>query len=122
VLGESVTVKIARKNSDEFNSDSGRSGAKLRNRSEPRRRPISKYPTRDNVDKLNRVAYRISEWSEMTGTSRITTWRAIRDGKLKAVDYCGIKLIPDSERARLFERGNERSATNTSGRPRSQDR
>jgi N6-adenosine-specific RNA methylase IME4 len=68
------------------------------------------HPARDNSDKLNRIGYRISEWSEMTGTSRITTWRAIRDGKLKVVDYCGIKLIPDSERARLFEPGVERSA------------
>ena len=68
------------------------------------------HPAPVNRDKPNRVGYRISEWSEMTGTSRITTWRAIRDGKLKAVDYCGIKLIPDSERARLVERGDERSA------------
>jgi predicted site-specific integrase-resolvase len=50
-----------------------------------------------------RLGYRISEWSEMTGTSRITTWRAIKAGKLKVVNYCGIALIPDSERARLFQ-------------------
>jgi hypothetical protein len=48
-----------------------------------------------------RLGYRIAEWSEMTGTSRVTTWRNIKAGKLKAVDYCGIKLIPDSERVRL---------------------
>jgi hypothetical protein len=48
-----------------------------------------------------RLGYRISEWSQMTGTSRQTTWRAIRTGALKVVDYNGIPLIPDSERVRL---------------------
>lgn len=48
-----------------------------------------------------RLGYRISEWSEMTGTSRQTTWRAIRSGALKVIDYNGIPIIPDSERARL---------------------
>ena len=48
-----------------------------------------------------RLGYRISEWSEMTGTSRQTTWRAIRNGALKVVDYNGITLIPDSECVRL---------------------
>ena len=48
-----------------------------------------------------RLGYRISEWSAMTGTSRVTTWRAIRSGALKVVDYNGIPLIPDSERVRL---------------------
>jgi hypothetical protein len=56
----------------------------------------------EKTGKSSRLGYRISEWSEMTGTSRITTWRAIKAGKLKAVNYCGITLIPDSERARLF--------------------
>jgi hypothetical protein len=50
-----------------------------------------------------RLGYRIGEWSEMTGTSRQTTWRAIRSGTLKTVTYCGITLIPDSERVRLFQ-------------------
>lgn len=53
--------------------------------------------------KAARLGYRISEWSRLTGTSRITAWRAIRDGKLKAINYCGITLIPDSERARFFQ-------------------
>ncbi|MHC4049917.1 hypothetical protein [Bradyrhizobium sp. 25ACV] len=53
--------------------------------------------------KSSRLGYRISEWSRLTGTSRITTWRAIRDGKLKTINYCGITLIPDSERARFFQ-------------------
>jgi hypothetical protein len=51
-----------------------------------------------------RLAYRISEWSSLTGTSRQTTWRAIRSGALKTVKYAGITLIPDSERLRLFQR------------------
>ena len=48
-----------------------------------------------------RLGYRIAEWSEMTGTSRVTTWRAIRSRALKVVDYNGIPLIHDSERVRL---------------------
>ena len=51
--------------------------------------------------KATRLGYRISEWSEMTGTSRQTTWRAIRNGTLKRITYAGITLIPDSERVRL---------------------
>jgi hypothetical protein len=60
-------------------------------------------PSPEEPVKTGRLGYRICEWSEMTGTSRITTWRNIKAGKLKTIDYCGIKLIPDSERARLFE-------------------
>jgi hypothetical protein len=51
--------------------------------------------------KGRRLGYKISEWSEMTGTSRQTTWRAIRRGSLRVVDYNGIPLIPDTERVRL---------------------
>jgi hypothetical protein len=51
--------------------------------------------------KGSRLGYRISEWSEMTGTSRQTTWRAIRNGTLKTVNYANITIIPDSERTRL---------------------
>jgi hypothetical protein len=53
--------------------------------------------------KAARLGYRVSEWSEMTGTSRQTTWRAIRNGTLKRITYAGITLIPDSERVRLFQ-------------------
>ena len=49
----------------------------------------------------NRLGYRIGEWSEVTGTSRVTTWRAIKNGTLKIVDVNGIKLIPRSEAIRL---------------------
>lgn len=48
-----------------------------------------------------RLGYKISTWSEMTDTSRVTTWRAIRSGALKVIYYNGIPLIPDSERVRL---------------------
>jgi hypothetical protein len=48
-----------------------------------------------------RLGYRVSEWSEMTGTSRVTTWRNIKNGALRAIDYNGITLIPRSEAVRL---------------------
>ena len=51
--------------------------------------------------KRRRLGYRIGEWSEMTGTSRQTTRRAIRNGTLKTITYAGITLVPDSERVRL---------------------
>jgi hypothetical protein len=57
----------------------------------------------EKPDKPARLGYRIAEWSRLTGTSRVTTWRNIKNGKLKAVDYCGIKMIPESERARFFQ-------------------
>jgi hypothetical protein len=51
--------------------------------------------------KVRRLGYRIKEWSEMTGTSRVTTWRNIKNGTLKVIDYNGITLIPSSEAVRL---------------------
>jgi hypothetical protein len=56
---------------------------------------------RERQAEAQRLGYRNYEWSEMTGTSRQTTWRAIRSGALKTVSYCGITLVPDSERIRL---------------------
>jgi hypothetical protein len=56
---------------------------------------------RSSKKKSRRLGYRISEWSEMTGTSRVTTWRAIRSGALEVVDYNGIPLIPHREAVRL---------------------
>ena len=52
-------------------------------------------------NKISRIAYRITEWSDMTGTSRVTTWRAIKNRTLQVIDYNGIKLIPASEAVRL---------------------
>jgi hypothetical protein len=54
-----------------------------------------------NSNKVRRLGYRITEWSEMTGTSRVTTWRNIKNGTLKVIDYNGIRLIPSSEAVRL---------------------
>jgi hypothetical protein len=68
-----------------------------------RNRAVRRALQSTKKSKRARLGYRISEWSEMTGTSRQTTWRAIRNGALKTVTYCGITLIPDSERARLFQ-------------------
>ena len=52
-------------------------------------------------NKISRIAYRITEWSDMTSTSRVTTWRAIKNRTLQVIDYNGIKLIPASEAVRL---------------------
>ena len=52
-------------------------------------------------NKVRRLGYRVTEWSQMTGTSRVTTWRNIKNGTLKVIDYNGIKLIPASEAVRL---------------------
>jgi hypothetical protein len=52
-------------------------------------------------NKVRRLGYRVTEWSQMTGTSRVTTWRNIKNGTLKVIDYNGIKLIPASEDVRL---------------------
>jgi hypothetical protein len=64
-------------------------------------RAASRAQQSNRKSKAARLGYRISEWSEMTGTSRQTTWRAIRNGTLKRITYAGISLIPDSERVRL---------------------
>ncbi|WFU45823.1 hypothetical protein QA640_44145 (plasmid) [Bradyrhizobium sp. CB82] len=57
----------------------------------------------EKSDKPVRLGCRISAWSRLTGTGRVTTWGNIKRGKLKTVDYCGITLIYDCERARLFQ-------------------
>ena len=49
----------------------------------------------------DRLGFRINEWSRLTGTSRPTVWRQIKDGRLKIVDANGIKLVPRSEAVRL---------------------
>jgi predicted DNA-binding transcriptional regulator AlpA len=49
----------------------------------------------------NRLGFRINEWTSLTGTSRPTIWRQIKDGRLKIVNVNGIKLIPRSEAVRL---------------------
>ena len=49
----------------------------------------------------DKFGYRINEWGRLTGTSRPTIWRQIRDGRLKIVNCNGIKLVPRSEAVRL---------------------
>lgn len=51
--------------------------------------------------KGKRLGYRVGEWAELTGTSRVTTWRKIKKKTLKTIDYDGITLIPHSEAVRL---------------------
>lgn len=64
-------------------------------------RAVLRARQRNKKSKVGRLGYRVGEWSDLTGTSRQTTWRAIRKGALKVIDYNGISLIPDSERIRL---------------------
>lgn len=40
-----------------------------------------------------RIGYRVNEWAALTGTSRETTYRRIKDGTLIAVKYGGVTLI-----------------------------
>jgi hypothetical protein len=56
---------------------------------------------RSSKKSKRRLAYRVGEWSQMTGTSRVTTWRKIKNKTLKTIDYDGITLIPHSEAVRL---------------------
>ena len=49
----------------------------------------------------DRLGFRVNEWCTLTGTSRPTVWRQVRDGRLKLVDVNGIKLVPRSEAVRL---------------------
>jgi hypothetical protein len=52
-------------------------------------------------DKPDRFGYRIAEWSEMTGTSRVTTWRNVKRGHLKLVYVGSTPMVPRSEAIRL---------------------
>jgi hypothetical protein len=50
----------------------------------------------------DRFGYRIAEWSEMTGTSRVTTWRNVKRGHLKLVYVGSTPMVPRSEAIRLW--------------------
>jgi hypothetical protein len=56
---------------------------------------------RSGSNKLSRLGYRISEWSEMTGTSRVTTWRNVKRGHLKLVYVGSTPVVPRAEAVRL---------------------
>ena len=48
--------------------------------------------------------YRMGEACEQTGLSRTTLWRAIRDGRLRAVEVrAGSHRIPEAELIRFVE-------------------
>jgi hypothetical protein len=49
----------------------------------------------------HRLGWRISEWVELTGTSRPTLWRQVKSGKLKIVYVGTVPLVPRAEAIRL---------------------
>jgi hypothetical protein len=62
----------------------------------------SAYPPRNSgTNKPSRLGFRISEWSELTGTSRVTTWRNVKRGHLKLVYVGPTPMVPRSEAIRL---------------------
>ena len=50
---------------------------------------------------LPRVAYSVTEWSEITGTSRPTVYRQMDAGELRYVLIRKMRRIPASELVRL---------------------
>jgi transcriptional regulator of acetoin/glycerol metabolism len=48
-----------------------------------------------------RLGWRVNEWVKLTGISRPTVWRQIRDGRLNVVDVGGITIVPRAEAVRL---------------------
>jgi transcriptional regulator of acetoin/glycerol metabolism len=59
-----------------------------------------------DVEKLmtvtgGRLGWRVNEWVKLTGISRPTVWRQIRDGRLNVVDVGGITIVPRTEAVRL---------------------
>jgi hypothetical protein len=50
---------------------------------------------------LDRLAWRLAEWEMLTGTSRVTVWRQIRDGDLHVIRIGSVKMIPRAEAVRL---------------------
>jgi hypothetical protein len=59
-----------------------------------------------NLEKITgvtggRLGWRVNEWVKLTGISRPTVWRQIRDGRLNVVDVGGITIVPRAEAVRL---------------------
>jgi hypothetical protein len=50
---------------------------------------------------LDRLGWRLNEWSYLTGTSRPTIWRQARAGKLRIAYIDKIPTVPRSEAIRL---------------------
>lgn len=49
------------------------------------------------------IAYRINDFSKVSGLGRTAIYALIREGKLRAVTIAGRRLIPASEAQRLIE-------------------
>jgi excisionase family DNA binding protein len=43
-----------------------------------------------------RLGFRVNEWAELTGSSRVTVWRLIKAGKIPLVGHGSTKCIPRS--------------------------
>jgi hypothetical protein len=43
-----------------------------------------------------RLGFRVNEWAELTGSSRVTVWRLIKAGKIPLVGHGATKVIPRS--------------------------
>jgi excisionase family DNA binding protein len=50
---------------------------------------------------LARLAYSITEWSELTNTSKPTIYRQMNAGELRFVQVRGVRRIPAAESVRL---------------------
>jgi hypothetical protein len=58
------------------------------------------HPDPASKNSLDRLGWLISEWEALTGTSRTTIWRQVRDGDLRLIQIGQIKLVPRSEAVR----------------------
>lgn len=43
-----------------------------------------------------RLGFRVNEWAELTGQSRVTVWRNIKAGKIPLVGHGSTRVIPRS--------------------------
>lgn len=50
---------------------------------------------------VGRLAWRLAEWMELTGTSRQTVWRQIKRGDLRVVYIGAMPMVPRAEAVRL---------------------
>ena len=51
---------------------------------------------------MQQLAYRINDFSKISGLGRTTIYGLIKEGKLRPVKIAGRTLIPASEAQRLF--------------------
>jgi excisionase family DNA binding protein len=50
---------------------------------------------------LPRIAYTVTEWCEITGLSKPTSYRMMADGRLRFVQIGATRRIPAEEKVRL---------------------